>query len=501
MSMSVKIAGQSAFFLAGNLFTLVAGFTLQIYLARKLGAGGLGTFGLLDAGVGVISALLGFGIAQTALRHIPAHLKRKEHALVHALVHKGFIALLLSGTVGFVLVVAAMPIITAQRPELATYRVEIIVMALIIPVGMLLFFCSQVLRGFHDVRHIVIGSSFLQLTVKAALAILLIWLGLGVLGYVWAVVLATLAALAWMLFGIRRHMAHITPGEVGRQALLPEWKAYARVMYGNAMLSFWSRPLDRFLLGFFAGTAAVGVLMIVKTLYALPGVFLQMFLSIVAPMMASAHAVDDHEEVQRIYHLCTDWLVRVSLPLVIFLMMFASPVLSQFGERFATEGTPLLQLLLVAQLVSLLCGPVGNVLNMCGLEREMFRISIISIIGGALMLVGSVYLWGITGAGAGVLFTTVYSNFAALHIARRRLAIRWWDRRYAKWILPIFLSTLTALLLQDLATLPIELICVLLLLYAMFLGTQWLIHGIGQEDREVLHAIHRRLPGRFGAST
>lgn len=272
-------------------------------------------------------------------------------------------------------------------------------------------------------------------------------------------------------------------------------------MYGNSMLNFWSNPLDRFVLGFFGGPAAVGVLMIVKTLYALPGVFLQMFLSIVAPMMASAHADDDMAEVQQIYHLCTDWLVRISLPLVIFLMVFTTPVLSQFGEHFAAEGTLLLQLLLVAQLISLLCGPIGNVLNMCSLEKEMFRISIISTTIGALILVGAVYLWGILGVGISLIFTVTYANFTALYIARKRLAFFWWDARFVRWVLPAFLSVCAALLIQAFATMPIQLVGALMGLYVLFHGAQWLIHGLNPEDHEIIRAIRNKIPGRRSVET
>ena len=391
--------------------------------------------------------------------------------------------------------------ISEQWPQLVTYRTEAVAMTLLIPLGMLLFFCTAVLRGFQDVRHIVIGSSFIQLSAKALLAVLLIWVGYSVLGYIWAAIIATLLALAWMLFGIRRHLAKIPPDQHEFPGLLPEWKVYARVMYGNAMLGFWSHPLDRFVLGLLAGPAAVGVLMIVKTLYALPGVFLQMFLSIVAPMMASAHADDDMAEVQHIYHLCTDWLVRISLPLVIFLMVFSTPVLRQFGEDFAAEGSLLLQLLLFAQLINLLCGPIGNVLNMCSLEKEMFRISIISTIIGALILVGAVYLWGIIGISISLIFTVIYQNFAALYTAGKQLRFFWWDARFLRWLLPSILSILAALLCQTFATTPIGMIGALLGVYSIFHGALWLIHGLNADDLEVARATKEKILSRRLAET
>ena len=77
MSTAKKVAGQSGWFLVGNLYTLFVGFTFQIYLARHIGAKGLGLFGLLQAGVGALSGLLGLGIAQVMVRFIPEHVRKQ----------------------------------------------------------------------------------------------------------------------------------------------------------------------------------------------------------------------------------------------------------------------------------------------------------------------------------------------------------------------------------------------------------------------------------------
>ena len=68
MSLAKKVADQSAWFLAGNLYTLFVGFAFQVYLARQIGAEGLGLFGLLQAGVVAFSGLLGLGVAQVMVR-------------------------------------------------------------------------------------------------------------------------------------------------------------------------------------------------------------------------------------------------------------------------------------------------------------------------------------------------------------------------------------------------------------------------------------------------
>jgi len=498
MSISLKMAGQSGFFLIGNIFTLIVGFVFQIYLARVLGAEGLGVFGLLESGVGVFTALLGLGIAQTVMRYIPEHLKKHEFGKVHALVSKGFTILAIFGTAGLVVCMVAIPQIVSWQPELWGYRIEVMVAAMLIPIGLLHFYSSQVLRGFQDIRHIVVGTAFLQLSVKCLLAVVLIGLGYSVLGYLWAVILASLAALAWMFIGIRKHLGQTPREESQGLPVLSEWRGYAQVMYGNNLLNFWSAPLDRFVVGYVAGAGAVGVLIIAKTLYSLPGIFLQMFLSIVAPMMSSAHAGDNQDEVQKIYHLCTDWLVRLSLPLVIFLIIFAEPVLLQFGNSFAIQGVLILQILLIAQLFSLICGPIGNVLNMCGLEKQMFRISITSTVAGAVILIIGVYFWGLPGVGISVLFSVVYSNLYALSVARKELGFYWSDARYIQWILPLTVSVIAALLLSAYVAGPVQLIGSLVVVYIAFHSCQLLVHGLGDEDREIITAIRQKLFGHIG---
>ena len=203
------MAGQSSIFLAGNVFTLVFGFIFQIYLARKLGAEGLGVFGLLESVIGSIIALLGLGIAQTALRFLPEHMVRQEYAKVYSLIKGGAYLLTLLGALAVAVIIMLLPWLMPLSADFGVYSKEVLSAVLLIPLGLLLYFFSQVLRGFYDVRHIVFGTSFLQLTVKLMVAMPVLWFGYGVLGYIWAVVVSTTITLGWMLLGVRKHLSKI----------------------------------------------------------------------------------------------------------------------------------------------------------------------------------------------------------------------------------------------------------------------------------------------------
>ena len=498
MSTAKKVAGQSGWFLVGNLYTLFVGFTFQIYLARHIGAEGLGLFGLLQAGVGALSGLLGLGIAQVMVRFIPEHVRKQEYAELHSLVRGGFALLAGLGLVGALAVSLSLPLLVGRWPDLAGRESEVLAGTLMLPLGLLLHASAQALRGFYDIRYVVIGGSILQLTAKVLSSIIIFALGFHVVGYLWAVNLSMAVALVWMLFGIGGHLRRYPSERTRGLRLLPAWRGYAKVMYGNNLLGFWAAPLEKFILGLTASAAAVGVLVVANTLYMLPAVFLQMFLAIVGPMLAAAASENKMQEVEKIYHLSTDWLVRLSLPLIIFLAIFAAPLLGFYGKEFTETGPFLLQLLLAGQLLNLIVGPIGNVLNMCGRERKMFVINTASILLRAILLLAIVPVFGLYGLGATVVIVLVFSNASALIVAWKSLGLQWWDGKYKAWCLPSVLTVLAGLGVHCWVALNMySLAASLPLLYLVFHGAYILIHGFNPEDREVLDAIRAKLPVRI----
>jgi O-antigen/teichoic acid export membrane protein len=371
------------------------------------------------------------------------------------------------------------------------------VAALTLPLGLALFYGTQTLRGFQEIRHVVVGTVFVQFLVKVAVTLALFWLGLGLLGYLFAVVVAMVVAVWWLWRGVRARLAALSivaDDTVAGTEHHAEWRPYAAVMYLNSLLSVSTSHLDRFLVGLFAGPALVGVLMVARMIQNLPAIFLQVFIVVAGPMFAAAHAVSDTEARQRLYHLTTDWLVRLSLPLLVFLVVFGGPLLDVFGETFAEEGRVALWILLAGQGVSLACGQVGSVLNMSGQEREMLRIAFVSTV---LMLAGLpplTYGMGIEGAALAVSVSVVFSNLAALYTARARIGLRWWDSRYGRWGLPGLLTVGVALGIQHWFPAPgvLGLSGIVALLYASFHGA-YLGQGLSGDDRELLDSLRERL--------
>ena len=115
-----QLGGQAAFFFLGNVFTLLVGLPLQIYVARMLGTGGLGVFSLIEGGVSLTAGLVSFGLAPTLVKFIPFHLERREFACIRRLIVEGASLLLISGGLAYGVAVIAM---RSRRMPARSFRV------------------------------------------------------------------------------------------------------------------------------------------------------------------------------------------------------------------------------------------------------------------------------------------------------------------------------------------------------------------------------------------
>lgn len=490
-----RLGSQAALVLIGNVFSLAVGFPLQVFVARSLGASPFGVYSLLEGIAAILSQLFGLGIASVLVKFVAEHREKQEYACVRRLLLQGGGLLAVLGAAGGAAMVAGLAPAEHWWPEISGQGWPAVAMAAFIPLDLMSYFCQQGLRGFQEIRYMVVGTSILPLLVKAIVAVVLLTLGYALLGYVVAVLAGALAGLLWMAFELARLVGRQPRGDDTPCRDGPvRWMRYAGVMYSNSLINIGTAYLDRFLLGLCAGAGPVGVLAVVKQLQNLPARFLVMFLAVVAPMFSAAHARGDRAQAAHLYHLSTDWLVRASLPLLFFLALFAEPLLALYGPDFAAEGTLALWLLVAAQILNLGSGPVGNLLNMCGEERAMLRIGVWETVLTMLALAVLVPAFALPGTCASLALGTLFANSAGLYLAAHRLGIRWWDARFGRWLLPGALTVAAGLWLRSAggsALGAFGLIGSLVVLYAVFHGT-FLFQGLHEDDRELLRHVRTR---------
>jgi O-antigen/teichoic acid export membrane protein len=85
----------------------------------------------------------------------------------------------------------------------------------------------------------------------------------------------------------------------------------------------------------------------------------------VQPRLAEALATGDRRAANHLYQTATGWLVLVTWPLLLLVVLFAPVYLSLFGAAY-TSGAPVVVVLASAMLFATGCGMVDMVLAMAG---------------------------------------------------------------------------------------------------------------------------------------
>jgi O-antigen/teichoic acid export membrane protein len=477
----------------GNIFTLIVGLPLQIYVSRVLGSDGLGVYGLLEAMVATITGLAGLGIGQTVVRYLPAHLDRGEYDNVVGLLYSGGLIVLVVGGSIYAALLLLLPFIGQFFPAAAPYRDDVASMGLLIPIGLLIFFLQQSLRGFREIRQLILGNSVLQLALKAVLTVAAFVIGWRLGGYIFATIVSAGCGAAWLLCALYIHVRSL-PNARPSITAITQWCHYAIVNYLGILVLALTGSLDRFLTGAFMTASAVGILVAARQLQNLPERFNQMFLMAGAPLLSSAHTSGNAQERQRIYCLMTYWSVECSLPLILFLLFFGRPVLELYGPQFAEVGTAPLKVLVGAQFFSLLCGPVFNTAIMSGLERHAVFMTGVTAAFGSVLLAVLIPQFGLIGAAFAIAFGTVLLNLSITVLLRCKLDQRWWDKRYGLWLPPAAANLMLGFIISysPLKLDAFTLFVVLVAMYGSAIGAVLSV-GLHPDDRMLLRHIWRRI--------
>lgn len=494
------LGGQSAVVMAGTAFTFLVGLPFQVYLARSLGTAGLGFAGIAEALVSTAAGVMSFGLAPLALRYIPEYRISGSGDAIRLLVTVGLGVLGGLGILGAVLIrplAFGLPAVAGVPSESAA---ALDIMGWLLPTTMIVFFLAQALRGFEEIRIVVLSTSILALSAKVMITFTLFMTsGASVHNYALAMVLSQMLAAIPMIWALRRLICSLP----ARGSVAPidwrAWLSYAGANYANGLLSALVGNLDRVVIGALLGPAAVGVLMVVRQLAQVPQVFHQVVLTVVSPVFARLNAAGDHEGLAHQLHLANDWVLRMAAGLILTLTLVSGPMLALYGEEFSAQGSTLMVCLMLAVAVNLGAGPVGILLNMTGYHAALLQITLLT----GLLTFASYFLLiptlGLAGAGVAILLANLANNGAAIWLVQRRLGIGWYDPRFRSWIAPIvgsgamllvlrpFLADLDGLFAQAVA-----LACVTVLTYIVFFGINWII-GLHEDDRELLRAMRQHI--------
>jgi O-antigen/teichoic acid export membrane protein len=482
---------------AGTLFANAIGFLLSIVLARLLGAEQLGLYFLASAVVAVLVAVSFLGLDGGISRFVPIALAQRDKARVWGILQIGIgVPVLLSLTLAFILLFAAEFLANRvfNEPSLAPV---LRLFSLVIPRMVLARCLALVAQGFKRLQIEAYSKSIAGTLIRVVLSVILLVLGFGVMGVVFAQLVAVTATTAMLLYFVRR-LVPLNRSLMSAHRNIGEMFRFSLPLYFSRLLNKFGGSFETLVLGSFGVAADVGVYSAVLRISGVGNMFFGSVKKTSTPVISELHSQGKYGELERFYQTTTKWAIMFNLPIFCTILLFADPLLSIFGTDF-TVGAMGLIVLGAAALFNAGTGACGTVVNMTGHSKLS---SVNSIIYLSVTLILDFLLiprWGLIGAAwAGALTVVINNTLRLIEVYFLIPGLLPFNRSFLK--LPA--AGLMAVGLTYLLTrlLPIDLP---LLQFAIMAPIMWafyiiaiLMLKLSDEERLILNRLQSRLRWR-----
>ncbi len=355
--------------LVGVAVTAVATFGLTIVVTRSLVPADAGIFFATTSLFLLANAIGQLGTQTGLVYFLPRARAQERHQLISTYLRVALrpvvaVAVALSA----VMLVAAPQIaelISSEHVETTTDYLRIL--AAFIPFAAFEMVVLAATRGFGTMRPYatveLIGRPLLQLVLVAGVALAGSNLAMGA---AWGLPYVPAAVLAWVWW--RRLLSQVDRRTGADEPVVNVTGDFWRYSAPRALTSVAQVIMQRFdivLVAALAG-AVEAAIYTAATRFVVVGQFGNNAISLAAqPKMAESLALENRSEARQIYQVSTAWLMILTWPLYLTMLLFGSVLLQVFGAGYST-GSDVLVLLALAMLFSTACGMVEMVLAMAG---------------------------------------------------------------------------------------------------------------------------------------
>lgn len=398
---------------------ILIGLITNFILARGLGATGYGVFTFAFSAVFPLVTLVSFGLGVLMIREIPHIRTLNSPGLLKGL-HHWSVKLAIPACILLTLILASVTYFSPHN----SYTIPILIASAVIPFYGLMNYYTAGLKGMHKIVLSQISDNLIR---PGIFLLLLVWSyffsgSFGVYSVIGINVIAFAAGLAYasVIFYRTIELKGIEP-EYDKKKW---WSGFGSLSLLNGILSLDAR-LDLLMLGFITNAAQVGVFGIAHKIALTLYFFLSVMNTIIAPSISRMNSLNDKVGLQKMITKTVRWVMALSLPAGILLIIFSKWIMLYFGKDFG-DGQLALIIMCVAQLFSISCGPVGLISVMTGHERYNTIATVLSM---AMTVILNLILtphWGLTGSAIAVAASIVVWNIYMIIMVKAKVGISSW---------------------------------------------------------------------------
>lgn len=407
-------SGSAGINAAGGVLALLA----QLILARQLGVTGFGHFVYAFTWVIVLSQLCRLGFQNSLVRFTAAYRTDGDWAGLSGLARRSFQLTLAAGVLAAGGLWAATAALTGRMAEglaetFAVAAVLVVPLALLGAVEGLLRGHRQPVRALVPARVVIPGGVIVLLaaaavmggpgSAPAAMGLMLVAAGAGLA-----------LGLYWCVRTLREASAAAEP--TYRTAY---WLRVSIPILAMTGLNMLMKQTDTLMLGALADSTAAGLYFPVARLTDVVLMGALSINAILGPLISELHTSGERGRLQRVLRGSTTAAFALTLAAVVVVWLAGEWILGLFGPAFPA-GYPALMVLLGAQIVHGLCGPVALILTMTGHQDRAALVLVVTTAINALMNAALIPAYGLMGAATATAISIAFWNvWMAFEVVRR----------------------------------------------------------------------------------
>ena len=197
-----------------------------------------------------------------------------------------------------------------------------------------------------------------------------------------------------------------------------EWLGMSGPVFVTSGVQALIKQVDIIMVGYFLGAQSAGIYAVCTRLTRFTRIGFSAANTVTAPLFASIFAKNRLDELQGAASNSIKATLIMSMPLILVFSLFGEFVLGLYGNEYIA-GYTILLILLSGELVNVLSGQNGSMLNMTGKHTLLARIEVSVLCLNLLLLYLFINWWGLNGAAIAVAVSLIVRNVWVTQVAKK----------------------------------------------------------------------------------
>lgn len=360
----------------GTLLSIFLSFIIRIFIVRNISVSEMGILSLTLTIINIVVGFASIGINLGVTRFVAHHRSLNDQKSVKGTVLAGLKIVLITSTLCPIALYFGQKFMATAfgNPSVSQF---VAIYSLTIPSLLLIQLAISILRGYNRIREKVIFQDILQ-NITLLLGLLLAHIaGFSLLDIIVAyLVSANTTALIFFLFfhkTITKFFLNLKHNSMVKPLLFFSFPLFIRQILIKIL--GWS---DILILGIFLEESFVGIYNVTFSTASHIKFFFTAMLFLFLPTATQLASLNDFESLKIVYRIVTKWVLALTTPLFIFLILYPSDVMNLlYGPEYSNISTTF-RLICTGIFVNILLGPNANTLACCGKTKYLMYTSFLS---------------------------------------------------------------------------------------------------------------------------